>query len=193
MTVKTRVILIPFWIEESMKRAGLSIRDCIDYQKIKPVVSTNDLLTFLAAQELMATIAGSQNGVGGTWNVSQCWMDSIPTTETTMRKDCESLYSVSYTGNYLEEVKARLFSQGTNGPDYDPTYEKPFIIYDLSPDVVGVVVYPGFFTMNPSKALQAKLVEAVLDSLCVYNRAYHEVASTPWFKRHLELLAPVGS
>ncbi len=192
MSVKTRVILVPFWIEESLKRAGLAVKDCIDYQKVKKVVSTNDLLTFLAAQELMDTLVGSRGGSGSSWALSTTWAEGIPKTETTLLKDTDSLYSVSFTGNYLEEVKSRLFTQGANGPEYAPTYEKPFIIYDLMPDVVGVVVYPGFFTAQPGKDLQLPLVDGVLEALYVYNAPYHEVASTPWFKRFLELLAPAG-
>lgn len=194
MTVKTRVILIPFWIEESLKRAGLPVKECVDYQKVKRVVSTNDMLTFLAAQELVDTLVGNPKALeypslGSVGSLSNCWAESIPNTERTVLADAQSLYTVTFTGNYLDEVKSRLFTEGANGPDYNPTYEKPFIIYDLMPDVVGIVVYPGYFSERPGKELQLSLVEAVQEALYVYNTPYHEVASTPWFKRYLDLLA----
>ena len=192
MTVQTRVVLIPFWIAESLKRAGLKTSDCVDYQKVKNCVSTHDLLTFLAAQELTGTLIGTQNNPTGMWDLGFIWNEGMKALPEVERKNAATLYDASCAANYLEEVKARLFTPGSNGPDYSPTYEKPYITYDLAPGVVGVVIHPGFFTESPSKEQQLSLVEAVLKVLYVYNTAYHEVASTLWFKRFLQLLAPFG-
>lgn len=191
MTAKTRVIIIPYWIAESIKRAGVSVSDCLDYNKIKKVVSTNDLLTFLASQEISSSLIGGNTG-GSSWDLGFTWNESMKGCTEEQRKEAGTLYDLSCSVNYLEEVKSRLFTPGANGPDYSPTYEKPYITYDLMPDVIGVVVHPGFFTESTSKELQLSLVDAILKVLYVYNTAYHEVASTLWFKRYLELLAPDG-
>lgn len=193
MSVKTRVVLIPFWIAESLKRAGLQTSDCVDYKKVKDCVSTHDLITFLAAQELTGALIGMKDSnPGGAWDLGFIWNESMKPCSEEQLKEAATLYEVAYGPNYLDEVKARLFTPGSNGPEYSPTYEKPFITYDLAPDVVGVVMYPGFFTESPSKEQQLSLVDAVLKVLYVYNTAYHEVASTLWFKRFLQLLAPFG-
>ena len=193
MSVKTNVILIPFWIIESLKRAGLPPSACLDYKKVKSCVSTHDLLTFLAAQGMSGTLIGNQDIIPtDTFNVIGVWTAGIKAEPKALTNEVEQLYTVACGSNYLEEVKSRLFTPGTNGPDYSPTYEKPFITYDLAPDVIGVVIHPGFFSETPSKEQQLSLVDAVLKVLYVYNTAYHEVASTLWFKRYLQLLSPYG-
>ena len=192
MTVKTRVIIIPFWIEESMKRAGVPYSDCLDYSKIKKVVSTEDLLTFFSAQEIASTLVGAEYTSCSAWELGSVWNTNMTNQMEDQRKEAANLFEMSLHVNYLEQVKSRLFTPGAAGPDHSPVYEKPYITYDLMPDVVGVVVYPGFFTESTSKELQLSLVDAILKVLYVYNTAYHEVASTLWFKRYLELLAPNG-
>lgn len=191
MSVKTKVIVIPHWIAESMKRAQMQPKECIDYRKVKQVVSTDDLLTLIAAQQLTQTLIGSKWNPTSDWDLCELWQQSMNGGTQSEKSEANALFDLSRAG-YLEEVKARLFTAGTNGDAYRPDYDKPFIIYDLMPDVVGVVVHPGFFSENPAKELMLSLVEAVIKVLYVYNTAYHELAATLWYKRFLELLAPNG-
>jgi hypothetical protein len=189
--VKSKVIVIPHWIAESLKRAQMQPKECIDYRKVKQVVSTDDLLTLIAAQQLTQTLIGSQWNPTSEWDLCELWQQSMNGGTESEKSEANALFELSRAG-YLEEVKARLFTAGTNGDTYRPDYDKPFIIYDLMPDVIGIVVHPGFFSENPAKELKLSLVEAVIKVLYVYNTAYHELAATLWYKRFLELLAPNG-
>lgn len=191
MSVKSKVIVIPHWIAESLKRAQMQPKECIDYRKVKQVVSTDDLLTLIAAQQLTQTLIGSQWNPTSEWDLCELWQQSMNGGTESEKSEANALFELSRAG-YLEEVKARLFTAGTNGDTYRPDYDKPFIIYDLMPDVIGIVVHPGFFSENPAKELKLSLVEAVIKVLYVYNTAYHELAATLWYKRFLELLAPNG-
>lgn len=191
MSVRTSVILIPYWIAESLKRGQMQPKDCIDFRKVKSVVSTHDLMTLIAAQDITSELIGArEGGAYGGFALGGLWEQSIQASITPEEKrDLESYFDIATKGDYISEVRARLYSPEANGPTHSPTYEKPFNIYDLMPDVIGVVVNPGFFTEKPNKALQLSLVEAVLKSLYVYNTPTHEVATTSWFGRFMELLA----
>ncbi len=67
-------------------------------------------------------------------------------------------------------------------------YKEPFATYDLTPEVAGVVIYPGYFTTDTIQKYQHELIVSILKVFYVYS-AYHEVCKTPFFKRYLELLA----
>ncbi len=187
----TKVIVIPYWIAESMRRAQMQPKECIDYRKVKEVVSTDDMLSFVAAQGLLQDLIGGQWAPDSSWNLSELWQQSMNGSTADLKVEADNLFKISRAG-YAEETKARLFTPGNNGNEWAPDYKVPFIIYDLMPDVFGIVVHPGFFSENTTTELKLSLVEEVIKVLYVYNTANHEVAATFWFKRFLELLAPNG-
>jgi hypothetical protein len=180
---KKTVVLIPFWIQETMKRNGLQLADCLKFEVVKPITSLNDLVLFYALQQRDTHLVGKDtylnNGLYG------AWANSIPADN----KELLSFFTDSVTelcrdASFQAELDARLFcADAAQGQ-----YKEAFDIYDLTPEVVGVVVNPGFFVGTGNTELQQSLVEAILKVLYVYEPS-HEVAKTPLFKRFLELLS----
>ena len=66
--------------------------------------------------------------------------------------------------------------------------EKPFITYDLTPEIAIIAIEPGRFSEQTSSEEQLSLIEAVLKVLYMYH-PYHVIAGSVWFKPYLRLLS----
>jgi hypothetical protein len=181
--VKRNIILIPFWIQEAMKRNKLELRECLDFKKIRTLLSLQDLAGFMALQEYAQTLLGMRDTHIGSLYFG--WSQGINMNEHEHQDFLGQMVSpLSEDESIRKEVFARLFQESAR----QAQYEKPFICYDLSPEFEGVVIYPGFFTQIGDSSLQNDLVSAMLKALYVYE-PYNEVCKTSLFKRHLELLS----
>lgn len=203
-TPLTAVVLIPYWIAEAIKRANLNMRDCVNYEKIKKSLSTHDMATFMAFQNELATLIGQRNTstVQSYHDELQAlfqrysdeWQpDTTPTALNTpgQNKPSEEFIRVrqlAYDPSYKQDIQARLYGPDNKLDRYDHAYD---LVNDIAPHVVGVIVYPGYFSEVTDKALQLQLVESLLKVFYGNGAAVHDVATTPLFTRHLELLSQV--
>jgi len=179
---KKKVVLIPHWVQDVMQRNKLQLADCLILEKIKPLMSFNDLAGFVALQDYFYKVTGSEAVMP---ELTQIFADSINEKDVQLRSFCyTTLIKTAADDSVHKELEARLFDINSK----NNIYEKPFIIYDLTPEVCGVVIYPGYFFSTNDFGLQKAVIDEVLKVLYVYG-AFHEVASTPFFKRHLELLS----
>lgn len=94
-----------------------------------------------------------------------------------------SLETLSYDEAYVRSVSARLFDEGGK----TDRYPAPFIAYDLTREVCGVVVYPGHFIEGHVNAYAEALIESVL-KIFFGTLPENVVYSTAYFKRYLQLL-----
>ena len=182
MSEKKCVVLIPFWVQETLKRNGLQLSACLDLDTIRPFVSTNDLACFLTLQDNM--YVDSIIGAKSFSTLGMIWSENINKTNT----DLASYRSVTLTPlvgdkSIKDELNHRLFDLNTSAVNY----KEPFAIYDLTPDVIGIVIYPGYFKPSNNVTLQKEINEGIIEVLYRYN-SFHEVAKTPFFRRYLELL-----
>lgn len=175
------IVLIPFWIEDNLKRNKLPLATCLDFVKMKSLVSLNDLVTFSTLQQYFKRIMGVDESGSLAWN----WSDSIPNDQPELSKYYWNTFmGLESDKSFHKEVEARLFDEHAR----TDSKKEPFITYDLTPNVCGVVINPGFFTAHYDEQLNMAVVEAVLKVLYVYS-APHTVASSTVFKRYLELLS----
>jgi len=178
------VILIPYWMQEILSRNQLQLSACLDIEKIKPLMSLNDLILYAAMQKseylkLVTSVPDYHNAL-----VSKL-VAKLPTTDKELSNWCwESLIPLSTDPYFDNELSVRLFNQDAK----TDKYTKPYDIYDLTPEVCGIVVYPGYFVNGGNEALNIQLLEGVLDTLYVYS-TFHEVAKTPFFKQYLKLMS----
>lgn len=179
-----KVVLIPYWVQESLSRNNCSLADALNFDQVIKCVNVNDLIGFLALQEYMLELGGYEVS-GSALMVS--W------SATAQAEGSESLLTqtiIPFTSQaeYIEDVHSRLFTRDSQ-LDRLAHHVEPFNMYDITHDVAGVVVHPGFYTEEAdTDGYRAALISAILKVLYAYN-AYHEVASTPLFKRYLGLLA----
>jgi len=180
VTIK-RIVLIPFWVQDILARNKMQLADCLNVAKLKPIMALNDLLAFAALQRHIVQLVGAPV-IGD--ELYWIWAESVAANPELKKFLNESISVLSGDPTYNREIQSRLFD-----PDaHTAQYEKPFITYDLSPEVLGVVIYPGYFTDSGNNDLQKSLVSAILKLLYVYEHD-HKVAKTPLFKRYLELLS----
>ncbi len=183
MSQLKQVILIPYWVQETLSRNQMPLADCLDFEKLKPVMSLSDLVTFSTLQHYVGACTGLKDASIGSLFFS--WIKSIPeSNRDTVDYLTKTVSPLEQDESFHNEVKARLF----NPEAKVDRYQQPFIVMDLSPEVAGVVIYPGFFSAESSSALQQDLLEAILKVLYVYN-THNEVAKSPLFRRFLELLS----
>jgi hypothetical protein len=180
IVTKKRVVLIPYWVQDILNRNKMPLADCLDIGKMKPVLALNDLLGMAALQNFFPTVLGSD------FPDELWWVWQTSTADNAELKKFMDAYVTNLGNNpvYVNVVQSRLFDEDAK----HFVYENPFITYDLSPETLGVVIYPGFFVGNDIVELQKSLIKAILKVLYVYDPS-HEVAKTPLFKRYLELLA----
>ena len=180
---KKVAILIPFWIQDVLRRAQLPLSACLELDKIKPLLSLNDLATFLAIQntKYFKLITGSDQQDQLSWIWNQGVIKSNVELNDFLWK---TLIPVSNDSSFNTIVEDRLFKKES----YDSNYKEPFTIYDLTPEVFGIVIYPGHFINSNNIVLQKNTLEAILDVLYAYQ-SFHEVAKSIFFRSYLEVLA----
>lgn len=179
-----QIVFIPYWVQETLQRNQLPLADCLNLAKIQPLMSLNDVVAFYTLQDYYERVMGIQAfaPTGLFWS----WINGIPEGESVLRSFYNSVSTLSCDKTFKQEVESRLFHEDAK----TQFYTKPFITYDLTPEVCGVVIYPGYFVGNNLFELQRSVVEAILKVLYVYDPS-HEVAKTPLFKKYLELLSVV--
>lgn len=181
MSQLKKVILIPHWVSETLKRHGLNISDVSDFAKLRQIVSLNDLAGMLVLNQ-----QGARVGLKDHSSYECSWMWSKYEEGHPLNA---YLYNTLLPFAELESTKIDLVDRLFSPDARSNKYEKPFIIYDLASDHIGVVIYPGFFTGEDGTVLhQFTLLEEVIKALYVYA-PLHEVASTPVFRPYLGLLS----
>lgn len=182
MSVKKQIILIPYWVQEILRRNKLDLSVCLDLKQLKAIMSLSDLAGFVALGDHLGMLTGIQDATIG--DTFWAWSKSTAVNDTETRAFHDMVCTLARDTTVQADLCARLFDEGAR----QPHYEKAFDIYDLTPEFAGVVVYPGFFGKSGNLQLHFPLVEAMLKALYVYI-PYSEVAKTALFKRYLELLS----
>lgn len=185
MSIKKNIVLIPYWVEDTLKRNRLPLRACLNFNELKSVMALGDLVSFTALQRYVTLCTGMKDASLG--SLFMLWLESIPQDNREMVEFLTNqVGKLENDPSFATALEARLFISEAKSERY-PT---PFITYDLTREVAGVVIYPGFFGPHEPNltGLQQELVVALLKLLYVYH-AYSEVARTPLFRRYLELLS----
>jgi hypothetical protein len=180
VSTKKQIVLIPYWVAETLKRNQLPIADCLDISKLRKVMSINDLVLFMALQNSIRNLTSAEVSC----NILMAWLNHANAKSEEIKTEINTIVAMSGAPEFTDQLNNRLFTIDSKLNDY----ETPFNIYDLTPDYSGVVVYPGFFVNNGDTRLETVFIEAVLAALYVYD-SYDIVSQTQYFKRYLELLS----
>lgn len=181
MNTNRNVVVIPYFIQETLKRKQLQMGDCLHLAKIKDFISVYDLAAFarLNENDFMERLFGAM--LYGDLFFS--WTGNMSNKDEETKKLANHVMDLHSDKSFETDLMGRLFDPAAKLDQY----ETPFITYDLSPEVCGVVIYPGFFCAPVSKELQIDLIEAILKTSYAYQ-AGHVVAGSPLFERYLALL-----
>lgn len=194
------VILIPYWVADTVQRQGLTLSDVLDYEKIRPALSMHDMATFVAMQEEMGNLfyAGGRGvavyphladdliSVWRRYTAKWVAQEGALTAGKVMSEDCNKTIQYACDSSVKLDVTSRLYGHAVKLARYEQAFE----VVNLAPKMVGVIVYPGFFDNKViDLRLQHELIKAVLQVFYVQGAQYHEIASTSLYTRHLELLS----
>lgn len=171
------VYVIPSWIADTLKRHNLQLVDLLNFGKVKPILSMNDLLSVEAAQSFFETVTGvrESQSILYEWHCTANDVDKVY-----IKTQVEPLSKDQFQ---RDTVQARLFTV-TEGPGDT----NPFEVVPLADLAIGVVIKPGAFAGAVGSEQHLSVIRAVLKQLYVYEK-HGSVAASPLYLRYLELLA----
>lgn len=190
-----KVMIVPFWVMEVLKRNKLTPDVLTDYDKLKTILSAKDLASIaIMTSDLLDDLLNTNYEYLNKRN----WTNSVelPWYEKAYRDSTFSMLSSS--PQLVEEIKERIYgcdiSETISG--HSIIYESAFDVLDINRDYIAVVINPGFFkepggkqyNINEANGLSLALTKAVLRVFNMYYKS-HDVSTTSWFANYLRLLS----
>lgn len=187
-----------------LERRNLPLQSCLDFKLMKQVLSLEEQsillqlqtyslfdISFNSAGEPVQYPSAPQGTDITEWyngkRLEDMWRKSVAANDVDTKDLFHNLSYSTYSDSAAKEISARLFSKES----FSEQHQKPFITYDLTPDVIGVVVYPGYFNQEKISSFRYDLIKSVLKVLYVYN-SYASVCKTPYFRKYLEELVRIS-
>lgn len=181
------ILVIPFWVQEQLNRNKLRLQELLEFGKARKVLSAHDMATAATAFTYWEHLAGVERNDNDIYPVEENSIQSIWRASATAeeQEELERVLNLSYDSSIIEDLRHRLFE----AESFDERHQQPFNTYDLTPDTVAVVVYPGYFVKGAAfQDRSVQLLESVLRVFYAYD-SHHEVAKHSCFKQYLRLLS----
>lgn len=184
-----RKVLIPYWVEKALKRHNVELSAVLDYSRVKPALSNEDMLSLELLQQLMRCDELSTYKMEYlTGDLFTCWMDTANEAD---QKEILSLLS-SQRG-YSTEPYKYLLKRITAVNIFDEVYPSPnaksedYSILDLANNTLGIVIYKGFFDAMKDVAKHTAFISLLVKKHFAYE-PIPEVTQEQCFKPYLESL-----
>lgn len=172
------VVLIPHWVHEALARQKLPLSECLNFAVLQKMSSVNDLACFYGLQHYIEELVYASGTLG------RCWESTATDNESRVLL-MQTILPLAAHLQASGEIESRLFSAQSRLPWHD----EPFSIHDITREVGGVVIYPGFFVEEGKpNTYREQLVVGLLKVLYAYN-ASHEVSGTRLFRHYLDMLS----
>lgn len=174
-------VLIPFWVENVLKRNNIDIIDILNYSKLKSILSINDLAQLNSLQSIEEIFTIKE--LDSNWCLFSSWMSNAQESE---KVELDSVITqLSCSKDLQRDLLERL------SLDYAPLvydYNEPkYKILDLNRDVTAVVLNPGFVDFERDKLNQFTFISDLLKSLYVYY-TISEVSTYSLYNKYVHLL-----
>lgn len=177
-TIKSNMILLPYWVMDLVKKHRLKEADVLNFAKVQPILSMSDLASVQALQSFGEAVVGTRDIISS--SILYEWFSSASEAQKIMLDS--SIEPLSKSQSFQDELRPRF--------ELDPSMaqrEVPFEVIALEDRALAVVMYPGFFAPERYDQ-QFQIVRALLRQLYVYEQPT-VVAETSLFRRYLELLS----
>lgn len=183
-------VFIPYWVETALNRSSLSLNTCLDYAKLRQILSLEDMSGLLAIQDIKSLTREESSFNNGT--LFSMWSQSIP--DAMKSEFLQAVVPMSRSTelkiNILKrletsEVPAPFLLPGIDQAPVEPTYYK---VVDIAGATNAIVIYKGFATFVSDPENEYKFVVDQLKVFYVYLKAY-QVSLLPIFKKYLRMLA----
>ncbi len=171
------IVLIPFWVEDVLRRNKLTLASVLDYTRVAELMSMEDRSAFLTLQRAnkIGLFAGAVNSyLLGSWEQSalkeqKAVLDS-------------AVVPMSYSETAVNDSLERLKLGETPKP------ECHYKVVDFDRNALGVILYPGCVEALLEKETALALTREILNVFYGYYEV-HEVSSLPLFAKYLELIS----
>lgn len=176
----TSFILLPYWAEKVLKRNKLSLKDILDYEKIRKFFSMEDLASLLSIQE---------TSVLETFKLISLRTVLLSSWEKTSGALKVELGSTVLPLSYSEEVK-RYVTQRLTAEENAASQDVKNSVYrvvDIERNTFCIVLKPGFTKLHESSESLLEFVRDILKVFYVYHKV-EDVSREPIFKTYLNLL-----
>lgn len=171
------VYVIPNWIAATLKRHQMQLSDLLVFNKIKSILSMNDLLSIEAAQSYFKEVIGIKENQ----SILYEWYSTA--------NDVDKVYintqiePLSKDKFQRDTVHSLLFTE-TNNLSGQP----PFEVVPLADLAIGVVISPGAFAGTKANDHHLSVIRDILKQLYVYEKRT-PVTASGLYLRYLELLS----
>lgn len=175
----TSVILIPYWVEAVLKRNKLGLKDVLNYDLIRPLMSMEDLSELLSIQHsnIIQILKNIYSDI-----LLSSWEKTI---NQKHKVELDStVIPLSYSEEIIKNISNR-FEQSINENVDDNS--KSFRVVDIDRNILCVVVNKDLFTNVLDKNIEKELITSILKVFYVYSKV-NEVSRSQIFTRYLESL-----
>lgn len=177
--------VIPHFVRDALKRRGLPLGTILDFNKVREVLSINDivLVQTLQKSEVWKKLLGIDHQdvknfhYGTDMSLYGTWYDSASVEN---REYLVKILSVLVeSGQANDEIAERLFSNNRGVQAQEPvtSYE----ITDIGPKYYGIIIESGVF---PNRTLSNKLLKDILKSMYLYH-SQSEIAGLELFRLYM--------
>lgn len=176
-------VFIPSWVETVLNRNSYTFDDCLNYDKLRQILSLEDITGFLALQELDRFKDEIPRALFNSWKDSATGAYLVELDST--------VYSLSRSNELKEELLLRLSSKDSNTLGEVMCKEENNIYYkvvDINKTFAALIVYPGFFEFVKKPENEYKILVDQLKILYIYMKVF-EVSFSGIFKKYVKLLA----
>jgi hypothetical protein len=184
-----RKVLIPYWVEKALKRHNVELSAVLDYSRVKPALSIEDMLSLELLQHLMyCDYLSTYKMEYLTGDLFTCWMDTANEAD---KLEITNLMS-NLQGCSTEPYKY-LFKRITAVNVFDEVYPSPnaknqdYSILDLANNTLGIVIYRGFFDAMMDVAKSTAFISLLVKKHFAYE-SIAEVTKECCFKPYLKSL-----
>lgn len=174
------MVILPYSVEQVLKRNSLALSAVLDFNKIRPYFSLDDMASILAAQDISSlnVIKDSyRSGFLASWRTTAAG--------SAIAELNSAVVPLSQTPSIINSVTEQLQT-----PAFDPDatmVNPPYRVVDISRDAYAVIAYPGFAENISSDESAIVLLREVLRILYVYH-SISAVSGMDVFKTYVKLL-----
>lgn len=169
-------VLVPFWVEDVLRRNKLPMASMLDYGKMAELMSVEDRSAFLSLQKAnkIKLFATSYNS-----HLLGSWEQSAQNEQKAVLD--AAVVPMSYSETSSKDTYERL-EAGDQLPE-----EKPWSIVDVDRNTMAIVLKPGFVKAVTINSVALNLVREILRVFYGYYEV-HQVSQLNLFGKYLELL-----
>lgn len=179
------LVLIPYWIKEVIEQQGHSVNVLVDYTQIKDVLSTEQKIELLRAQNLRAGLFDSEqlhpnpSALLEHWSVTGGEAHAAQIQE--MAK--EAARREARTDQALTQMRLSLQSEASTALELEELTE---VLALGQSGACGLVLQPGIQYLTQAQYYQ--LVQNVLSVFYTYENSPYRVAQLGIFRTYLNLM-----